>query len=111
MTLPGLRSRVDDAAAMRGVDRCRDLCADARYFVDGESTLAKAILEGLALQVLHDQILGPVLGADIEQHAHIRVLELRDGPRLSLEPLAVVLVLAQLGSEHLGVAPFRWTPS
>ena len=79
---------MDDPAPVRGVQRSGDLGPDPKRLLDGQRPLRQAVRQRLALQVLHDQVVGPVLVADVVERADVRVRELRDRLRLALEPLA-----------------------
>ena len=52
-----------------------------------QCVLFQPLGQRVALQVLHDQEVDPVLGADIVKGADVRVVQAGDGLRLALEPL------------------------
>src|SRR5262249_475784 len=62
---------------------------------------AEAIGERLALEVLHDQVVGLAFAADVVERADVRVRELRDRLGFALEPLADLLAGTELGGEDL----------
>jgi hypothetical protein len=51
----------------------------------------------LALEVLHDEIRRAVLFADVVQRADVRVLELRDRARFTIEPLSELRIASKRG--------------
>ena len=88
MTLPGLRSRWTMPCAVRRVERVGDLDRRSRSACVGrQRALAEAVRQRLALEQLHDEVVGPVLVADVVERADVRVVERRDRPRLALEAL------------------------
>ena len=89
---------MDDALAVGLVQGVRDLDAVAQHLLGGERAPAQAIREGLALEVLHDQEVGAVLLADVEERADVGMVQAGHGPRFALEALAQVGV----GREMLG---------
>ena len=85
--LPGLRSRCDDPRVVRGIERRRDLPRDAQRLVEGQArrqprTLRKHVRERLALDQLHDE----VVGTDVVQRADVGMIQRRNGACLALEP-------------------------
>ncbi len=74
--------------AMGLVERLGDLTAEAEHIRDGERTLLESRGEGLAFEMLHDQVIDVPLSADVMEGADVRVIEIRDGARLALEALA-----------------------
>ena len=67
---------MDDAAPVRRVERAGDLdrrsAAPAR---SGSAPLGQAVRQRLALEELHDEVVGPVLVADVVEHADVRMRE------------------------------------
>ena len=52
----------------------------------GSGPEASTCVQRCAVEQLHHQIRSPLVGADIEEGADVRVIECRDGAPLSLEP-------------------------
>jgi hypothetical protein len=65
MTLPGLRSRWHDPLPVRLVERVGDLDADAQRLRQRQRPSREALRQRLALEVLHDEVLGLALSADV----------------------------------------------
>ncbi len=79
-----------------------DLAPDAHRLAELERPAPKPVLQRLPLQVLHHQkercgLLRP----DIEEGAHVRVLQLRKRLRLAFEAKAVDLVPRELRRQYL----------
>ena len=89
------------AAPMGGLDGLGDLPAEPEHLRDCQRSPAQPVLEGLALEVLHDQVVHPLLGAHVVDRADVRVVKLREGPRFALEALAELWVLRQVLGKDL----------
>ena len=72
---------MDDALAMRGGQRLRDLHRQPHRIAHGHRPF-----EGGALDVLHHQIVGP----DVVQLADVRMVQRRNRASLALESLRVL---------------------
>src|SRR6266545_1247806 len=68
-----------DSPAMRGVERIADLRRVAQHGLDRKGSVKR-----LPVNVLHDE----VIGSDVVECANIRMIQVRDRPRLALEPVA-----------------------
>ena len=77
-----------DPAPVRLVQRVGDLPADTKRLFEGERPLGQTVGERLALEKLHDEVLELALSPYVEERADVRVRELRDRLRFSLQPLA-----------------------
>ncbi len=64
--------------------------ATLERLIERQRALLQPLGQRVALQVLHDQEVDPVLGADVVQRADVRVVQAGDGLRLTLEPLLEV---------------------
>jgi hypothetical protein len=64
-----------------------DVAAVAQSLAERQRTLAKAIRETFAFQILHDQIADPVLRSDVVEMANVRVIQRRDGPGFAVKAL------------------------
>ena len=94
---------MDDAGAMRGVERAGDLDGDRQRFRQrqGRTRLSaprQTLLERFAVEQLHHEEGGAVVIADVEQRADVGVGELRDRARFAVEPLAQL----RIGGERAG---------
>ena len=94
----GLQIPVDDARAVRLVERRRDLDRRLERLVDRERALRQPIRQRLAFEILHDEERGAVLLADVVQRADVRMIELRDRAGFAIEALAELRV----GGEGVG---------
>src|SRR4029077_15049236 len=78
------------------------LVPDLERCADVESALADdELLEFLPVDVLEDDVLPAAFFATVDHGHDVRMLKLRDGARLSFEPLDEVLVFAVLLMENL----------
>ena len=80
-----LEVAMDNALAMRGLQRISDLRADPQDVRDRNRTLRGAGRQRLAVQQLHHEVRRAVDVADIEQRADARMRQARNGPGLALE--------------------------
>ena len=85
---------MDDALAVRPIERVRDLDAVAQRLLEGQRAVHQSRLERVPLDVFHDQILDVVLSSDVVERADVRMGELGDRLRLALE------ALPRLGGRH-----------
>ena len=75
---------VDDPAIVRRPQRRGDLRRDGKSFVDRHRRAAQAFRQRLAVDQLHDQ----VVGADVVERADVRMVQRGDRPRFAREPIA-----------------------
>ena len=87
ITLPGFRSRCTIPCRCALSSASAISIAVAQRLLERQRPLRQPIRQRLALQVLHDQVLGLALAAHVVERADVRVRELRDRLRLPLEPL------------------------
>src|SRR3990170_5702738 len=90
----GLDVAMRGAFAMRLVERVSYLDGVAQHLLKRQRPFEQSRGQRLTLQILHDEILGARLLADVIEHADVRVLEVGDGFSFALESLA------QLGVER-----------
>ena len=90
---------------MRGLERVGDLDAEPEDGVDRQRLAADQLLQVLALQHFHHDVvlkaLGVFGGADVVNGADVRVCERRGGARLALKPLHGVRVRRELAGQEL----------
>src|SRR5262249_32900849 len=84
---PGLEISVHEALLVRAIERVRDLDGRLEELGNRERAAREAVREGLAFQMLHDQVLDAVLMTDIEERADVRMVEARDDARFAFEAL------------------------
>ena len=87
--------------AVRLVEGIGDLDGMAQRLSEGQRPLLQPLLERLPLDVLHDQVQGAVLVADVVKGADVRMVQARDGLGLALEALAHVRVARRSRLQHL----------
>jgi len=106
ITLPGLRSRWTIPCRC-AAQRVGDLRAVAKHLLQRKRTLLEPLGQRLSLDQLHHEEVRAVLAADVEEGADVRVVQGGDGPRLTLEAGAQLLVGGKAGREYLDrhVAP------
>src|SRR5262245_64384055 len=83
--VPRFQVSVHDSLAMRLVERVRNLRAKPERFLEWKRSLCEPVRERLALEVLHDEVVRISLAADVVERPEVRMRELRDRPRHSLE--------------------------
>ncbi len=74
-----------------------DLGAVPEKLIRGQRTALQSLGQGLPLAVLHDQIVGPLVLADIVEAADVGVRQAGDGPGFTLEAGSQLLILGQCG--------------
>ncbi len=79
---------MNDAGAVCCIECTRQLDRTAECEVERERALLEPLGERLAIEVLHDQICRAVLFADVVQRADVRVVELGNRARFTIEALA-----------------------
>ena len=84
----GLQVAMHDPAPVRLVQRVGDLPADTKRLFEGELAPGQTVGECLAFQELHDEVLGLALTSHVVERADVRVRQLRDRLRLTLQTLA-----------------------
>ncbi len=75
------------AAAMRPIQRTRNLCPDLHNVLEWQRPFLEAFLQRLAFHALHDQIIDAVLVPDIVEDANVRMIQTGDGLGFALEAL------------------------
>ncbi len=99
--VPRLQISMDDAGTMGFVERVCDLHGVPQREVEGKCASAESIRERLAFQIPHDQEVDAIVMTDVMERADVRMIEVRDGARFALEPLAERRVGRELFGEHL----------
>ena len=93
---------MDDAGAMRRVERARDLDGQRERGVDWQRPLCQPSLsERLAVEQLHHEERRAVVLADVVQRADVRMGQLRDRARFAIEALAELRIGGERGGQHL----------
>ena len=97
----GLQVPVHDPLPVRFVESVGDLDSVAQCLLERQGSLEKPLRHRLALQVLHDQVLGVAFATHVMQRADVRVRELRDRLRLAFETLAGLGRRREMRRQHL----------
>jgi hypothetical protein len=92
---------VHDPAAVRHIQRTRDLDPVAQHLRQRQRPLGEAVGERLPLEQLHHQVIGAVVVADVVKRADVRVVEVGDRACLALETGADFRVRGEVGRQHL----------
>ena len=92
---------VDDAVAVRGVERVGDLDTEIEQVVERQRTAREPLLQRLAFEQLHHHELLAVVLADVVQRADVRVAQRRDDPRLAQKALHRLRIAAELRRQQL----------
>ena len=77
---------MDDAAAMRGVERLGDLNREVNHPRRRQRPILDQVLEGPPFEQLHHDERLPVVLAELVNRTDVRVLQGGSEPRLALEP-------------------------
>ena len=97
---------VDDAVAVGVTQRCEDLaCVGDRDRHRAEAARADQLLERAPLDVLHDDVVGAVGLAPVEDRDDVRVRKAGRMGRLATEALDELLVVRVVRVEHLDRDP------
>src|SRR5262249_22052119 len=78
---------MNDPMTMRLGNAARDLCAELNCLIERQGAPSQPVLQRLSLEVLHDEKFDAVLVAHVIKRADVRMRELRDRFRLSLQAL------------------------
>ena len=92
---------MDDPLPVGAVEGLRDLDPVAEGLRERKGALPQALVEALALQVLHDQEVDPVLPADVVEDTDVGVVEGGDGAGLTLEALPQRRAPGEVGGKDL----------
>lgn len=92
---------MDDPFAVGRVERGRDLGAEAQRLLERQPPLPEPVRQRLAVDELHDEVLGVAFAPHVVQDADVRVRQLRDRPRLPLEALAGLGRRGPVRGQHL----------
>jgi len=90
----------DTVLVRRGESRCHLSCELERRFERKGASL-QSVCEGLPFEVLHDEVIDPVVGANVMKGADMRVVELRDRFRFPLETRSPRGIPRELRRQHL----------
>ncbi len=106
--VPGLQITVDDPGFV-GSGKCvGDVDAVLEGLVERELATREPGGERLPIQVLHDEEVGPVLMANVEQRTDVRVRQGGYGAGLTLESLPCRSVIGEVRRKHLdGDGPLK----
>jgi hypothetical protein len=83
-----------DARAVRRVERARDFRGRAQQLGQRQRSALEPPLQRLSLDVFHHEIVAAVLAADVVDRADMRVVEGGNRARFTLEPQAVLGIVA-----------------
>ena len=92
---------MDDALAVRLVERVGDLGRDLQRLVERQRPLLEARGQRLAVEMRHDEVVRAVDVADVVDAADVRMVERGDGARLALEAGARIGIASDLGRQDL----------
>ena len=91
----GLQVPVDDAAAVRGVERVGNLNGVGERLCERHRTALEPRGERLTLQILEHQVVDRRVPPDVVQRADVRVGESGDRLRFAIEPRAKLRIAGQ----------------
>ncbi len=78
---------MDHAAAMRSVQRTRDLHSILQDLVEGQRSLFEPLCQRLPFHALHHKIVDAILTADVMQHTNVRMIQAGNGLSFAFEAL------------------------
>ena len=81
---------------VRLVQRIGDLDGVFEGLIQRQSAFLQTLLERLTLHVLHDEVVNPVLFADVVERADVRVVQAADGPCFTLEAFPALRIGGQV---------------
>ena len=97
----GLEIAVHDALLVGTIERVGHLDPERQDLLGRKRALRQAVGQGLALEILHDEVVDTCFAPDVVERADVRMRELRDGARLAIEALPELGVLGELRRQHL----------
>ena len=92
---------VDDAAGVRLDQRVVDLHRDADRLAHGDRPAMDPVRQQFALDVLHHDVVGPLVLADVVDGGDVRRAQRRGRARLGQKSRASLLVVLRLGRQKL----------
>ena len=92
---------MNDTRSVRRVEGRGNLDRDRERLVERHGPRLEPRCERLALEILHDEELEPVLLADVEEWADVRMAERRDRSGFAFEPLAELGVGREVSGKYL----------
>ena len=92
---------MDDALAMRLVERVGDLDGDLQRLVERERPFLEARGQRLALEMRHDQVVRAIDAADVVDAADVGMVQRGDGAGLALEPGPQIGIASNLTRQDL----------
>src|SRR5262245_55353709 len=92
---------MNDAVTMGLLEGVGDLNGVIERLRQGQWSLPQPFRQRLALKALQHEEVGPVVLADIVQHADVRVLQGCDSSRFAQETAAALRLLLQLRGQNL----------
>ena len=96
-----LEIAMDDAEAVRGVERAGDVDRHAERLAQRQRPARDRVGERLPFEVLHDQVVDAVLMADVVERADVRMVQPRDRARLAVEALAQLRARGEMRGQDL----------
>ena len=87
---------MDDAGTVRLVECVGNFNGVTKRRVEGERPFRQSLRQTLAIEVLHDEKVDPVLMPDVVKRADVRMVQCGDRTCLALESLAHSRVVADV---------------
>ena len=97
----GLEIAMDDALAMRLVERVGDLDGDLQRLVERERPFLEARGQRLALEMRHDQVVRAIDAADVVDAADVGMVQRGDRPGLALEACPRIGIAGDVARQDL----------
>ena len=84
---------------MRFLQRIADLHATLQRLLQRHRPFLQPRFQSLALDILHNQVVGPILATDVVQHANVRMIQRRNGAGFPLEALLGLGIVRQMNRQ------------
>ncbi len=92
---------MSDALAMRLVQRIGNFDGVLQNLLQRQRTFCESLRKRLAFEMLHHQVVGPILVAHVIERADVRMIQAGDDAGLALEPLARLRARSKMCGKHL----------
>ncbi len=92
---------MDHSAAVRFVQRVSNLAAELENLVERKRALFETFRKSLALEALHDEVVHPVLMADVVQHTNVRMIQAGNRFGFAFEALLPNGIIRKLWRQNL----------
>ena len=96
-----LQIAMHDSTAMRRLQARRDLSSITQDLIQRQRPTPQTLGQRLAFQQLHHEIAHAILRAHVMQLANVRMIQRRDGARLTFEALSCISLVGHVSRKNL----------